>query len=291
MAIEQFFPCPRTLTKLRSGALGNFLEGFCLWLLKAGFSRSCIRRHLVNVSHLNSYLGGADARPCRTLCTQDITAFFEAYPARCRHRGSLQAHLQNVHASINRFVTYLLSQGLFETPIDTPFYQPLLDDYLAWMRGERSATPGTCELRTHSLVAFLRWLGPRATPRGLAELKAEEVERFFLNAAQHQGNAARRSLQAALRTFFRFCLQQGMIVQSLDRAVLTLRTYKRAQPPRGLDTQQVQQVLAAVDRSTAAGQRDYAILQLLSTYGIRAGQVCALRPCQRRSESALNLAV
>ena len=117
MAIELFFRCPRTLTKLRSGALGNFLEGFCLWLLKAGFSRSYIGRHLFNVSRLNSFLGGADARPCRPLSPQDITAFFEAYPARCCHRGSLQAHLQNVHASINRFVTYLLSQGLFETPI------------------------------------------------------------------------------------------------------------------------------------------------------------------------------
>lgn len=79
--------------------------------------------------------------------------------------------------SINRFVTYLLSEGLFEAPIGTPFYQPLLDDYLAWMRRERSATPGTCELRTHSLVTFVRWLGPRATPRGLAQLNAEEVER------------------------------------------------------------------------------------------------------------------
>ena len=99
MAIEQFFRCPRTLAKLRSGALCNFLEGFCLWLLKAGFSRSCIRRHRVNVSHLNRFLGGAGAPPRPTVGAQDVTAFFDAYPAYCRHRGPLQAHLENVHAS------------------------------------------------------------------------------------------------------------------------------------------------------------------------------------------------
>ena len=84
-------------------------------------------------------------------------------------------------------------------------------------------------------------------------------------------------MQSALRSFLRFCLHQGYIEQSLDRAVPTLRTYKLATVPRGLSDSQAQQVLRGMDRSNPVGRRDYAILQLLYTYGVRGGQVRALR--------------
>jgi len=33
MGLEQVFSCPSTVEKLRSGALGNLVDGFCGWLL------------------------------------------------------------------------------------------------------------------------------------------------------------------------------------------------------------------------------------------------------------------
>lgn len=84
-------------------------------------------------------------------------------------------------------------------------------------------------------------------------------------------------MQSALRTFFRFCLQQGYIQQPLDRAVPTLRTYKLATVPRGLTDSQAKQVLCGIDRQTDVGRRNYAILHLLYTYGVRGCQVRALR--------------
>ena len=38
MALELVFERPRTLKKLRSGPLGELLEGFCDWLLEHGFA-------------------------------------------------------------------------------------------------------------------------------------------------------------------------------------------------------------------------------------------------------------
>ncbi len=277
MAIEQVFKSPRTIAKFRGGALGNLMDGFCQWLLNLGFGCSRVRRHLAYVSHLNDFLGDSQTRPCHTLSAQDVTAFFEAYPQVSRHRGPLMRHLNEVHGSVNRFIAYLRSQGLYEAPVQTPVYQPLLDGYLHWLQREQGATAETCALRARSLIKFLRWLGSAATAAGLAALNAEQVERVFLNLARTQGQGARRSLQVAMRTFFRFCFEQGIVAQRLDRAVPTLRTYKQARPPRGIEAGQVQQVLAQVDRNTAVGQRNYAILQLLRTYGIRAGQVRALR--------------
>ena len=278
MALEQVFACRRTLTRLHSGPLGKLLEGFCGWLLERGFSRSTIRTHFAHLSHLDAYLGNPMAVARETLTAQEVEGFLRAYPSRCRNRGPLATHLRRLRHSVHRFVAYLDQTGCFvPQPQQQPIYQPLLDGYLEWMRRHQHAAAGTLKVRAHSITVFLQWLGPDAAPDALAGLGADRVERFFLAYAQNMGRAARRSMQSALRTFFRFCLHQGYIHHPLDRAVPTMRTYKLANVPRGLTEAQAQQVLGSVDRTTAIGRRDAAILQLLYTYGVRAGQLGALR--------------
>ena len=154
-------------------------------------------------------------------------------------------------------------------------FQALLDEYLEWMKDLQHAAPGTLDVRAQSLREFLVWLGPDATGEGASRLSAERVEAFFLAYAESKGRAARRSMQSALRTFLRFCLCRGYLAQPLDGAVPTLRTYRLASVPRGLTDEQAQQVLGHIDRQTASGRRDDAILQLLYTYGVRGGQVRA----------------
>jgi integrase/recombinase XerD len=277
MALEQVFECPRTLRKLRSRPLGELLDGFCQWLLERRFSRGSIRTILGNLSHLNRHLGGVPTPPHSGVMAADIAGFFKVYPLRCRHRGPLEGHLRRVRYSVHRFVAYLREERRFDPCVTPPIYQPLRDTYLEWMRQRQHAADGTLAVRAHSIELFLQWLGPQATATGLSELTAERVEQFFISYAQNAGRAARHSMQSALRTFLRFGLHAGWIRGRLDLAVPTLRTYKLSTVPRGLSEGQACQVLAVVDRSHPAGRRDYAMLQLLHTYGVRGGQVRALR--------------
>jgi integrase/recombinase XerD len=46
--------------------------------------------------------------------------------------------------------------------------------------------------------------------------------------------------------------------------------------PRAISPDQAQQVLSHVDRRTAVGRRDYAILLLLASLGLRAGEIVSL---------------
>jgi integrase/recombinase XerD len=277
MALEQVFECARTLGKLRTGPLGELLEGFCQWLLDRRYSRWSVRKILGNLSHLNAHLGGISTPRCARMTADDIAGFFKVYPSRCRHRGPLEGHLRRVRFSVHRFIAYLREQGRFDSCESPPLYQPLRDAYIEWMRRRQHAADGTLDVRAHSIEQFLQWLGPQATVTRLAELTVERVEQFFIAYAQDSGRAARRSLQSALRTFLRFALHAGLIRERLDLAVPTLRTYKLSTVPRGLNEAQAGQVLASVDRSHPAGQRDYAILQLLYSYGVRGGQVRGLR--------------
>jgi site-specific recombinase XerD len=182
-----------------------------------------------------------------------------------------------VSYSVNRFLHYLRESGLLDLLPHQEIYHPLLDAYLKWMRRYQHASEGTLKLRSHSIAQFLRWLGPEATPEGLSGLTAERIEDFFLSYAQGMGRSARRSMQSALRTFLRFCLHQGYIDRPLDLAVPTLRTYKLATVPRGLSDSEAQRVLRCINHSNHVGRRDYAIVQLLYTYGVRGGQVRTLQ--------------
>lgn len=278
MALEQVFDCPRTISGLRSGPLGRLLEGFCDWLVEHRFSRSMVRKHLSNVSHLGKYLAGLAPATRATITGKDIEGFFQTYPSECRNRGSLEKHVGCVRWSVNRFVEFLRQKELFTASAqEVANYQPLLDGYLEWMRHYQDAAPGTLKIRGHSIAQFLQTLGQEATLEGLGRLSCEKIEQFFLDYARSMGQSARRSMQSALRTFFRFCLHRGYIQQPLDRAVPTLRTYKLATVPRGLTDSQAKQVLCGINRKTDVGRRNYAILNLLYTYGVRGGQVRALR--------------
>ena len=277
MVLEQVFKCTRTLTKLQTGPLAKLLEGFCHWLLAKGFTRSCIRKHLSNVSHLNEYFGRISTRPRTMVTAKDVEGFFKVYPSRYQNQGSLEDHLRRVRHSINRFTAYLDRKGLFNPLVRAPIYQALLDDYLQKLRHYQDAADGTLAVRAHSIARFLKWLGPQATAQGLDKLTPEGIETFLLSHARAMGRAERRSMQSALRTFLRFGFQQGYFQHRLDRAVPTLRTYKLSTVPRALTEEQAQRVVNAVDALTHSGRRDYAILQLLHTYGVRGGQVRALK--------------
>ncbi len=277
MALERVFEYPRTLRRLRSGPIGKLLEGFCSWLLEHGFRRGTTRKHLFNLSHLNEYLGGPRSVVRQTVSLREVEGFFRAYSLQCQHRRPLEGYLRRLGYSVNRFLAYLRESGFLDSLPRQEIYQPLLDGYLQWMRHYQHASEGTLTVRSHSITQFLDWLGPEATAEGLSRLTAQRIEAFFLSYARSMGRSARRSMQSALRTFLRFCLHQGYLERPLDRAVPTLRTYKLATVPRGLSDTEAQQILRSIHRNSHAGRRDYAIGQLLYTYGVRGGQVRALR--------------
>jgi len=112
-------------------------------------------------------------------------------------QSSLDKRIHYTCSSINCFVKYLSQIGLFKPLVKEAIYQPLLDEYVQWMRDYRHVSSGTLDVRRHSLSQFLESLGPKATPQGLSELTLQTVERFFIPYAQKMGRAARRSMQSA----------------------------------------------------------------------------------------------
>ncbi len=273
MSLELLFKASRKIEKFRSRPLGDCMDEFCDWLLKQGFSHITIRKHLANVSHFKEFLGKRKRGEFRTISAKDVNAFFTAYPAQARTKGTLEPHVRRVRQSINRFVKFLQQSGRYDPQHQRPVFAGILQDYLQWMHDDRHASVSTLTSRRYCLSQFFTWLGPKITHKRLAELNAETIEQFFLSYGETATSSARQAMGAALRTFLQFGFHKEVIPQPLTQAVPTLRCYRLATVPRALSDEQAQKVLCCVDRNTPVGRRDYAILQLLYTYGVRGAQV------------------
>lgn len=278
MILEQFLTCPETCAKLSGGPLGRFGEGFAVWLKQLGFTHTIIYRHLLRLSYFNDFLHELSPQSMDVVSFSDIEAFFSDYALKAQHRKTPESHLRHVHQSINRFVAYLTHKGVFAPEEEeVPLYQPLLDEYLRWLSRYRHLATSTIAPRRRSITLFLKWLGPQATLEGLSKLTAADVEAFFLAHSATMAKHTRSVLQTALRTFFTFYRQQGAITAPLENAVPSQRTYRLANVPRGISDEQAQALLLSIDRKTSTGKRDYAILMLLYTFGVRCSQVAALQ--------------
>ncbi len=79
-----------------------------------------------------------------------------------------------------------------------------------------------------------------------------------------------------LKVFLRYCQREQILTHDLSQAVEMPQAYRLAELPRSISWDDVRRMLAVVDRRTVRGRRDYAILLLLVTYGLRAHEVASL---------------
>jgi integrase/recombinase XerD len=148
--------------------------------------------------------------------------------------------------------------------------------YAAYMTDERGCTPATVETRIGLMRRFLDHYG--RTGRPLSALEAQDLDGFLIRLA-NRGNCRRSVIGATkeLRTFIRFGAPRAWWPARLVDALLTPRLYRDEQLPIGPTWDDVTRLLASADGDSPQDIRDSAILRLLAVYGLRAGEVCALR--------------
>ena len=278
MTLEGLFCRLARLRRFRLFPLGPEIEGFCEWLCNQGFSREAVRNHLWQASHFNQYLRRLGVRDYRGVEKSLAERFIKEHLPRCRCRSIPTSRHVGATRSVRSMMDYLSERGLLAPPIKRPsLHEELLEEYLGYLKCERDLAERTIGSHRRHLISFLDHLGPKGTAKRLCKLSPDEVQTFFTNYTQDLGRTTRRHVQGTLRGFFRFCVKQGYIDRDLTQAVPQIRTYKLSHLPRSISDQDAQKVLESIDRTTAVGRRDYAIIQLLYRYGVRGCQVRALR--------------
>jgi integrase/recombinase XerC len=153
-------------------------------------------------------------------------------------------------------------------------YRQTLDEFHRWHQEDRHEVPAWHKLQRDDFRAYLRFLGRKQLSRAAIQL------RF-----------------SALRTFYRFLIQQGT-VQAMPIKQLSLPKMGR-RLPRFLTPQQMLDLLAAplkvaesekgndssgesaagkrTERALAAARRDVAILETIYSCGLRISELCGLQ--------------
>lgn len=150
-------------------------------------------------------------------------------------------------------------------------------------RAVRQAFTRECERRGYSAVAAsTRWNRLRVfvdflATRGVAPqgITAAHLSQYTASLGRYQPTTAAAML-TVVRTLLRFLYQEGYLTEDLSGAVPRLRSAHHQRVPKLWSTHDVQRLLAAVDRNTPIGKRDYAILLLAARLGLRIGDIRTL---------------
>lgn len=156
----------------------------------------------------------------------------------------------------------------------TPAMQGTLRDYQQFCTDRLHVRPATLERRTRHLTGFLDFLHTRQE-RTLAEIQAADVS-AFLSARDHLIPKSIARIVSDVRCFLRFLTMRGVLPQDLSGELPRVRVPRDAAIPSVWDHELLVRLLAAVDRSSAKGKRDYAILLLACRLGLRAGDIRTL---------------
>ena len=120
--------------------------------------------------------------------------------------------------------------------------------------------------------------GTTAAPAKLfTELNTDCIKRFLFDYTREHGPGSRRWMQFSLRSFFKFAWLNHYTSCDLSVAIPTVRSVSLKSVPKGIDDHNVRLLLKSIDTDSAIGLRDFAIIQMLTTYGVRGIHIRYLR--------------
>lgn len=156
----------------------------------------------------------------------------------------------------------------------SPLYAVHVVPYLEFVRHHRGRRT-TYQLE-NALGRFCAWLTQTCGVTELGALTAVHL-RDFIALLKDFRRATVALYASALRGFLAYLRLEGVLERDLVSAVELPRLYSNSQPPQVLAEETVERLLAAVDRSSPLGKRDFAMLLLAARYGLRSSDIRGLR--------------
>ena len=278
--LEDYFVRLGTVDRIRASWIGPEIERYVVWLAGQGYRpRSVLHRVplLVDFGEL-AWRRGARSVEDLPLHVEVFVADGVAHRRAFQRGGPLkQEPSKEFRGPVEQMLELVLSdfQSRGRRHHEIPFREsvPGFFDYLSSERGLR---PASIRGYRHHLDRFEVYLS-RIGVRRLRELSPAILSAFIAErSAAGLAKSTVRDGCGVLRVFLRYAHREGHLRADLSMAVEWPQIYRLSNIPRSISWADVGEVLAGVDRRTPAGKRDYAILLLLVTYGLRGREVAAL---------------
>jgi integrase/recombinase XerD len=189
-------------------------------------------------------------------------------------------HAQDRQGPRRRFIRvateWLRFLGRLDEPeeVVTPF-TILVEAFGTCMRHERGLSSKTIRQYTWFVQQFGQWFSTQAHP--FSDVIVGDIDAFLTVCGQRWCRVSVATAAKALRAFFRYAAHQQWCAAGLAAAIESPRLFQHETLPVGPSWTEVQQLLAQTHTEHPRDIRDQAILILFAIYGLRSGEVSALR--------------
>jgi site-specific recombinase XerD len=244
------------------------LDDLLAWLRRRGYSESSIRNLLVRAGRLCRWLRQRCGPALDGLSRSDLRAAYDYFRD------------QRIEvASASRVLALFLDERqLLRAEPGKPLShaERHIQSFGAYLREVRGLAPSTASAHCRRIGAFLRFLEADERPSAIRQLSPDQIDAFICHAAVTNNRFRMQPIVASLRAFLRQLYAQGVLRHPLHQRIDTPRTYRLEQLPRAWPWEQVLALLRSIDCSTPQGLRDFTLLHLAASYGLRSGELVRL---------------
>lgn len=275
--LERYFVRPEHIDRIRASWLGEPIERYVIWLTEMGYSPRNVWRRVPLLMHFGDF---AQFKGCQSY--NDLPAFVEPFTEQwmiehgrnCKTDAARSKVGNEARGPVQQMLALVLPGYSSRSEPKDPFSDsvPGFFPYLRDEEGLRDATIEQYRYNLQLLAAYLEKIGVD----NLFDLSPVILSAFIANRSQLVGKRTLGILCAVLRTFLLYLHCQRLTANDLSRTVEYPQTYRLSEIPRSITWDEVRRMLETVDRRSPSGKRDYAILLLLVTYGLRAREIAAL---------------
>lgn len=246
-----------------AGPLAPFAEGLRRFLLGEGYTPLSAANLLRLTVHLSRWM---KTQRVPAALTPTLIEQFLHHRRRSGYTGFRSTR------SLRPILSYLASVGAIEWQNDADRRPvcPVLQRYVEYLTTERGLTAPS--VRQYATTAA-RFLAAQADVR---RLRAADVTDFVLRESRRYSVGTTKLTVTALRSLLRYLHVAGEIEADRTGAVPAVASWRVAGLPPQVAATDVAPLLAACNRRTVVGRRDYAVLLLLARLGLRAVEAATL---------------
>ncbi len=185
-------------------------------------------------------------------------------------------------AGIHKLLRLVQKRWPPEPPTASPaeaLCRSVCNEYREWLHVQRRLAKASIRALMWEGRNFLSWYTARSAGDELADLNVRDIDTYFeMRAAAGLRRRSLKDVAERLRSLMRFLYRTGRVGIDLAPRIIGPTLYAYESIPCALSEEQISAVLksARMDRSPME-YRDYAILLLLSTYGLCDGEITRLR--------------
>jgi len=154
-------------------------------------------------------------------------------------------------------------------------WQSYIKEYQNYLRIERGMSKNTLENYTFDIEKLVSYLFENKIDTSPLQITDDELQQFVYTVSKNVNARSQARILSGLKSFFKFLLMEGY---RKDYPLELIEAPKIGRKlPDTLSTNEIDQLIAAIDLSTLEGERNKAILEMLYSCGLRVSELTAIK--------------